>query len=259
VSVSDIRLYILYYTKFIVKRLDGRPEPTELPKSTPSFSNTPATSESTMERETRLKKEAQERLRAKFGEGGMNSQAGGSSNWSGANTPSSRGAEWSGGALPVSADDVLASVTSLWNTAVTKTSEITKKVGEHELTKKTVEKAKEGWSTAVNTVTDPKLADNVKTTAASTWSWLSDTTGSLIASAATLIDPHSATPSFTSTDNQTYHPPDVNHSNMDPTFNGNGINLNPYPPSKSSRGNSIPDLSEFVGDGDKKGPSLPPF
>ena len=182
------------YKDIMSARLDGRPEPTELPvrekknlEYESSFSPDFNSLETPYEREARLKREAQERLRAKFGAGGINNQAGGSHAWVNPEGNNSNNS---------STDDYLASVTSTLSYWGTKTTEILKPVGEKVVTTvrdpKLVDNVKSsataGWNTVVSTVTDPELTNNVKSYASTGWNFLSTTTGSLISQASTLID-----------------------------------------------------------------------
>jgi hypothetical protein len=203
------------YKDKIVARIEGRPEPSDLPVRDPpsvSDSMTPlqyesgSSAETPIEREARLKKEAQDRMRAKFGSGGLNGQAGGSQPWS------------NPGSTSVSSEDYFSQVTSAFSYLTSKTSEMAKPVVEKvyttvtdpglvdnikstsvsgwntvvdtvtdpSLTENVKTSAAKGWSTVVTTVTDPNLTENVKSTAYSGWSWVSSTTGSLLTSAGIL-------------------------------------------------------------------------
>jgi ADP-ribosylation factor GTPase-activating protein 1 len=135
--------------------------------------------ETPMERELRLRREAKERLRAKFGDGGLKGQ----------NTASYRPpASSDGGNNPT--DDVTAALSSTFGwlsdtakktaTAVSsQTSKVVSTVTDEEFQNSLRAKASSTWKNTVDTLNDPALTSKVSSTATSSWNSLISGTQSL--------------------------------------------------------------------------------
>ncbi len=135
--------------------------------------------ETPMERELRLRREAKERLRAKFGDGGLKGQ----------NTASYRPpASSDGGNNPT--DDVTAALSSTfgWLSETAKktatvvssqTSKVVSTVTDEEFQNSLRAKASSTWKNTVETLNDPSLTSKVSSTATSSWNSLISGTQSL--------------------------------------------------------------------------------
>jgi len=114
----------LYRMRLVAMR-DDLPLPTELPKATSTPSHV-SSNESAVDRDKRLREEAEERLRAKFGSGGLKGSAMGSPNDQSGTEEMKRkaneGLQQIGGylsSLGLSAKEKISSVSSDPNTAAT--------------------------------------------------------------------------------------------------------------------------------------------
>ena len=173
---------------------DGKKPPNELPeeqkkqyqRSSSSGSNGGSRSNTTagnpnetpMERELRLRREAKERLRAKFGDGGLKGQ----------NTASYRPPATSDGGTP--ADEVSAALSSTFgwlsetakktaNVVSEQTTKVVNTVTDEEFQKNIRSKASSTWKNTVDTLNDPTLSSKVSSTATSSWNSLLSGTQSL--------------------------------------------------------------------------------
>ena len=173
---------------------DGKKPPNELPEEQKkqyqrsssggsnggSRSNTTAgnPNETPMERELRLRREAKERLRAKFGDGGLKGQ----------NTASYRPPATSDGGTP--ADEVSAALSSTFgwlsetakktaNVVSEQTTKVVNTVTDEEFQKNIRSKASSTWKNTVDTLNDPTLTSKVSSTATSSWNSLLSGTQSL--------------------------------------------------------------------------------
>lgn len=123
------------YKEVLKARVEGRPEPKELPKKAPSSGGfrSPAavkagedpngmerlsgeTDQQYIARQTRLRDEAKARMRNKFGGGGMSSAGGGGGMSGIGSDPSYNPHSGYGGAADISVDSVVAGLGSAWNT-----------------------------------------------------------------------------------------------------------------------------------------------
>ena len=135
--------------------------------------------ETPMERELRLRREAKERLRAKFGDGGLKGQ----------NTASYRPPASSDGGNNAT-DDVTAALTSTfgWLSDTAKktasvvseqTSKVVNTVTDEEFQNNLRSKATNTWKSTVDTLNDPTLTDKVSKSASTGWNSLLSGTQSL--------------------------------------------------------------------------------
>ncbi|KAK8813203.1 hypothetical protein WA158_002795 [Blastocystis sp. Blastoise] len=169
---SDVaELYRLRLTALI----EGREPPEEIPhRSTSATPRGKTTEETPYEREVRLRAEAAERMKAKFGSRDMRNQAVGSSPY----TPSTPGQDNNNGL-----ETVEKYMQEIASTASTYGKQIYSKIQESHIQDTLTEKA-----TALrDSLNDPNLKENVKVKTQQSWSWISSTASSLWSTASTVV------------------------------------------------------------------------
>ena len=143
--------------------MEDRHPPEEITHRSPSPKSVPGSAtESPYDREVRLRNEAAERLKAKFGSRDMRNQAVGSSPY----TPSTDNDSYP--SLEKAMSDIKETATQYGSKIYTKVQEA--HIGEH---------ISSGLQSLSSTLNDPNLNENIKEKAQQGWSWLSSTASSL--------------------------------------------------------------------------------
>eukprot|EP00638_Chattonella_subsalsa_P005034 CAMPEP_0117744350 /NCGR_PEP_ID=MMETSP0947-20121206/6700_1 /TAXON_ID=44440 /ORGANISM="Chattonella subsalsa, Strain CCMP2191" /LENGTH=429 /DNA_ID=CAMNT_0005561269 /DNA_START=357 /DNA_END=1646 /DNA_ORIENTATION=- len=193
------------YKERLLAKVEGRPLPTELPKREPRVAAPPhsapgrqqtsvggaplshleripgETEEEYVARQLQLREEAQARLRAKFGPGGL---GGGGSRMQGIGSDPSYDPSAGGYGAGTGLDEygkqaaeiggkAVSALSSTFSYLSTKSQEVAKKaadtVRDEELQNKLKTQAYSSWSTVQSRLTDPHLQDNLKKTTEKGW------------------------------------------------------------------------------------------
>ncbi|OAO13342.1 ARF-GAP protein [Blastocystis sp. ATCC 50177/Nand II] len=147
------------YREIIKAKVEGREPPTELPRPMEAF---PVEVSAEDPNGVQLQEEAQRRLNAKFGEGGLANQACGSS------------------PLPpkeesLFPEEVTKVVDDLTKSLTTMGSQVVQTIKDAKIT----DTIQSGVTKVTTTLQDPEFQENVKQRAQAGWSWLSSTASSL--------------------------------------------------------------------------------